>query len=122
MSAVAKRARNADPDTFDDSDDDSGRPRVVPRLEIELPRRDPSDANAGLDDDRTQCSAAAAETAICMDAEKTHVFISCMHKAICAACADRLLDADPWRGTVYQDAVQCPICRVKSLEIKKVFE
>ena len=69
----------------------------------------------GEDDEQNLC-------VICLAAEKTHVLVECMHKCVCEGCAERLLTTDEWRGTVHAEGVECPLCRIKSYAIRKVFE
>eukprot|EP00966_Prymnesium_polylepis_P242360 5604702-Prymnesium_polylepis.1 len=45
-----------------------------------------------------------------------------MHKCVCEECAELLLAKDPWRGTVHADGAECPLCRVMSKSVRKVFE
>jgi hypothetical protein len=59
---------------------------------------------------------------VCVDAAKSHVFVECMHKCVCEECAELLLAKDPWRGTVHADGAECPLCRVMSKSVRKVFE
>jgi len=46
---------------------------------------------------------------ICLTQLRTHAFIPCGHKCVCKDCSDKLKDK------------KCPICRVKSSSVIKVF-
>ena len=52
---------------------------------------------------------------VCLDQPKSHVFVACMHKCVCTRCAEAL-------GACVGDGVECPICRVRSMSIRRVFE
>jgi hypothetical protein len=53
---------------------------------------------------------------ICLECPKSHVFTECMHKCVCADCAATLTSAGSEAGT------ECPICRVRSSSVRRVFE
>ena len=58
--------------------------------------------NNDLPDDDTSC-------VICLTQLRTHAFTPCGHKCVCKDCADKITDK------------KCPICRVKSSAVIKVF-
>jgi len=50
---------------------------------------------------------------VCMEQEKTHIFIPCGHKCVCKACAD----------VVMKDVgAKCPLCRKKASQVYRVFD
>mmetsp|Transcript_4355 Transcript_4355/g.9432 ORF Transcript_4355/g.9432 Transcript_4355/m.9432 type:complete len:143 (+) Transcript_4355:1066-1494(+) len=59
---------------------------------------------------------------VCLDAPKSHLLVGCMHKCVCGSCAELLLSKDEWRGTVHAEGAACPVCRLVSKEVRKVFE
>jgi hypothetical protein len=63
-----------------------------------------------------------SECVVCLDAPRTHVFLECMHRCVCAACAENILAQDEWRGTPHAEGGACPLCRVTSVSIRRVFD
>ena len=54
-----------------------------------------------------------SECVVCMEQEKTHIFIPCGHKCVCKACAD----------VVMKDVgAKCPLCRKKASQVYRVFD
>ena len=49
---------------------------------------------------------------VCFDAEKTHIFIPCGHFCVCEGCATAVMAVN----------AQCPVCRVKAVQIVRVFK
>lgn len=52
------------------------------------------------------------ECVICMDREKTNIFVPCGHQCVCATCADRIVG----------EGKRCPICRALPTCHMKVFK
>lgn len=63
-------------------------------------------SNSSVDDDRNMC-------VICMDGRRSHIFTSCGHKCVCEACAV---------GLERSQQKACPMCRMVTTSIVKVFE
>ena len=53
----------------------------------------------------------AKECAVCMDAEKTHVFFPCGHICVCEACS---------KG-VMAGSGECPICRAVAIHVFRTY-
>ena len=81
-------------------------------------------AATGRLDLRGEGGAASEERScvVCLDGERSHVFVACMHKCVCEGCAELLLARDEWRGTVHAEGAECPLCRVKSTDVRRVFD
>ena len=67
--------------------------------------------------DRAHSTSAAVEEEdssciICMEAERTHLFVPCGHRCVCEACA----------ALVMSENSECPMCRVPAIHIVKVYE
>lgn len=63
----------------------------------------------------------SSECVVCLDKMRTHAFLECMHLCVCGGCAEELLDKDQWRNTVHAEGAECPLCRTKSIKIRRVF-
>ena len=63
-----------------------------------------SRAKKPKNDDNTCC--------VCLDGNKTHAFVPCGHKCVCATCAAKIME---------QDAT-CPMCRAECSMFMRVFE
>ena len=65
-------------------------------------------------DDRQNLMAESQEKedcVICWSSKKTHAFISCGHMCVCDGCAD----------TIRRGNSKCPLCRMVSRQIKKIY-
>jgi hypothetical protein len=58
-----------------------------------------------------QPEAEESQCVVCMDASTSHAVLPCMHKCVCAACAQQLLE---------QGTSCCPICRTPIERIAQV--
>ena len=57
-------------------------------------------------------AAEAAECAVCIDKERTHIFMPCGHRCVCEECSAMvMLAAQPL----------CPFCRVPATSSSKAF-
>jgi hypothetical protein len=48
---------------------------------------------------------------VCLDADRSHLYVPCGHKCVCAACAARVMAGD----------ALCPVCRMAATAVVKVF-
>ena len=53
------------------------------------------------------------ECVVCLEQEKTHIFIPCGHKCVCKACADVVMK---------NVGAKCPLCRKKASQVCRVFD
>jgi len=58
---------------------------------------------------------------VCFDEPRSHAFVECMHRCVCEGCAEAILAKDPWRGTVHAEGASCPLCRINSTAIRRVW-
>ena len=52
-----------------------------------------------------------AACVVCLEAPKTHAFLPCMHRCVCAMCAADVTDG---KG-------ECPLCRRKAKDVRRVY-
>jgi len=64
-------------------------------------------ANLDLDDD--------ALCVVCLTMPKSHAFIPCGHRCVCAACGNQILYGGP------QGSAICPVCRTRANGAIKIF-
>ena len=60
-------------------------------------------------------AARGGECVVCLDNTKTHAVLPCMHKCLCAACAEEMQNAAG-------GAMVCPICREPVASCRRVYE
>ena len=59
----------------------------------------------------------SSECAVCMDKPRTHAFLPCLHRCVCADCALKIMGA----ATTVAGARQCPYCRVPASAAQEVY-
>ena len=69
----------------------------------------PLDSEGGAESEHRLC-------VVCIDEAKSHLFTACGHKCVCATCAARIL------SNAAADGAPCPVCRLLSLSIVRVFD